>query len=246
MAKREISRREFIESLGLGAWALFCAKNVGASITRGERYSSKDEMNKYIKGLDSIDELIEEVQRDSSQQLIQTRTNLNYIIEQPKRLFLGNYCEADIQKAIEAVFAEARSEDEDYMKKVATTIYVRAIERDMKVTDVVTQRKQYSYLNRGDRNQVKAGNALKIASKNPIEMRAYKQCEAVVRDIFENGILEDEVINHYFVTARNTPKRYFPHWAFETNGKTRKERTPVKVIEHGNQKTRFYYIPQRG
>jgi len=160
------------------------------------------------------------------------------------RIYLRGYTEADKEIAIEALFAEARNCDRDYMEKVARTFVTRAVERGKSVSEVITADGQYSYLNRGDINKVKRGNAHLVAGKSKLERKAYETCEKVIDDVFQNGVAENELVDHYFVRDKQVPLSpgYCPEWAFEkVNGKM-VARGPKYVIEHSGKTTRFYYL----
>ena len=188
----------------------------------------------------TIPQLLHETQ-EHVQKIQEYKENLAKKEEQIKRenrIYIPT-TEQEIKRATEALFAEARCRyrDEEYLKLVVKSFVTRAYENNQSIEEVITARKQYSYLNSRDRNKVKSGNAKKIASKNPIEMRAYETCERIVREILENGIPKEEFtpITHYFVSRANSNR--FPSWATEDK--------LVRKIHHNDRRnniTRFYNL----
>jgi len=157
-----------------------------------------------------------------------------------QRFYLSNYSQADFDKAVECVFAEARGiSDENYLKDVAATFYTRALESNRSITEVIEQNEQYSYLNKSDKNKVKAGNAREVAKKSASEIQAYKRVEKIVKNIFENGLTQDELLTHYFV--EDIDSKDFPTWA---EGVEVDKTYTHKSSEGGLGITRFLYMPK--
>ena len=170
--------------------------------------------------------------------------------EEVEKFYPKDYTSLDKEKAVEAVYAEARgvSDNEDYLRNVVSTFVTRSLESGKSVSEVIGDEAQYSYLNSGDGNEVRSGEALSHSKKNRIEEEAYARCVRVVDDVFENGLTEDELLTHYFVRGSDVEltSEYCPDWAFtEFNGKE-VPKVPEYVIEHGEDVTRFYYSPDTG
>ncbi|MAG07649.1 hypothetical protein CMI46_02435 [Candidatus Pacearchaeota archaeon] len=227
-ASRNISRRDFIvgtSALALGALGIN-AEGIDSGVRDVEKFS--------VPKLDFVeDEVIDET----------------FEVEK-ERFYPKDYTNGDKEKAVEALYAEARGVDNDaYLRHVTSTFVTRALESGKSVSEVIGDDKQYSYLDKGNRNEVKAGNALRHSKKNKIRGNTYDRCVEVVEDVFENGLDEDELLTHYFVRPVKTPltSRHCPNWAFEEdfNGKEVPKK-PEYVIEHDEDVTRFYYTPDTG
>ena len=151
------------------------------------------------------------------------------------RVFL-DYTEKDRQKAVEAVFGEARelSENAEYLEAIASTFVARAANSGKPISEIIEERNQYSYLNKGDKNAVKKGNAIKVARSNILEFQAYKKCVDAVDYVLKYGVDKDNLYTHYFVLEEPGINADFPDWARGEGI------APKKIIRHGNKTTRFY------
>ena len=192
--------------------------------------SPNSEFERQLFELDKRDE-----QRKFERQLFELDKRDEQRIKDSQRIYVTGYTSHDKQKAIEALYAEARgcSKDEGYLRNIASTFVTRALEKGKSISEVIGERKQYSYLNKNDKNRVKSGTAESHSQGNILEQKAYERCQQVIEDILENGIDSNERVNHYFVRGKEDSKK-LPNWA--------RKKQPKQVIAHGNKITRFYYI----
>lgn len=229
MKQRELStRRKFLTDLAILAMPIIGGSTMASNISQTSQRSMDLE---YVESVSfpnesNLDYLVD---NETSEEVVEQSEQM---IESLDRFYLRNYSEQDYEKAVEAVFAEARGLDEDYMRKVTSSIVTRSLESATPVSDIINENEQYSYLNGGDGNEVKAGNAKNIASKNLLEREAYEQAKRVVKDVFDNGLGKDELITHYFV--RENKSNNFPSWYDEN--------CLVDVVEHDGNTTRFLYL----
>ena len=192
--------------------------------------SPNSEFERQLFELDKRDE-----QRKFERQLFELDKRDEQRIKDSQRIYVTGYTSHDKQKAIEALYAEARgcSKDEGYLRLVASTFVTRALERRKSISEVIGEENQYLYLGLEDPNQVKSGTAESHSQGNIIEQRAYERCAQVIEDVLENGIDTSEKVNHYFVRGKEDSKK-LPNWA--------RKNQPKHEITHRDNITRFYYI----
>jgi len=222
--EKQIERREFLASIAGLTVAIATGRNIANGLEKKSTTSTMPKPNQREYNL---------------REFLEKRIEQTYSIqpkqpEQTEKIYKVNYTSEDRERAIEALYAEARnvSDNPEYLRNVTSTFVTRALEKNKSISEVIGKNKAYSYLNKGDKNAVKSGNAKQIANSNSLEAQAYQVCEQIVDNILENGLKQDELYTHYFV--RNKSSINFPEWAIGV--------TPDKVIEHKDKITRFYYL----
>lgn len=249
--KRETqSRREFLEDALIVVAGLASAGNIIGScfkVSKAEAKIKPYNLKAKVKfPLRESEQKTEGVLNQLDNELNKLKEeHQNFQISSPERLY-PQYTEKDRKKAVEALYAEARgvAENREYLECVSKTFVTRALESKKPISKIIDESNQYSYLDKGDKNKVKSGNARQVAQLNPIEAEAYKLCEQAIDRVFSNGINTNELLTHYFVRKKSTPLtlNYCPEWAFEFIDGKAIPRVPEKTFEHDGKITRFYYL----
>ena len=223
-----------VTALGAGTNISYSINSPQIELQRGIEYNLKTQEQIQEKYSPNIPEDLGP-NSEFERQLFELDKRDEQRIKDSQRIYVTGYTSHDKQKAIEALYAEARgcSKDEGYLRNIASTFVTRALEKGKSISEVIGERKQYSYLNKNDKNRVKSGTAESHSQGNILEQKAYERCQQVIEDILENGIDSNERVNHYFVRGKEDSKK-LPNWA--------RKKQPKQVIAHGNKITRFYYI----
>jgi len=229
--KKTLDRRDFlVDSVKLVA-GLVAGRNVYVSTQKQLVLPKKTKPYRRLEDLTKL--------TPAQQTPTQSTRQQNQPVED--RIYLTDYTQEDAEKMVEALFAEARGVDNrKYREDVASTFVTRALESGKSVSEVIGERGQYSYLNKGDKNAVKAGKSIEVAKQEVGGIKAYNDCVRVVTDVLKKGIRRQDTLTHYFVGDIDTPltPEFCPEWAFDENEKPLE---PDKTYKHGNNITRFYY-----
>jgi len=223
-----------VTALGAGTNISYSINSPQIELQRGIEYNLKTQEQIQEKYSPNIPEDLGP-NSEFERQLFELDKRDEQRIKDSQRIYVTGYTSHDKQKAIEALYAEARgcSKDEGYLRLVASTFVTRALERRKSISEVIGEENQYLYLGLEDPNQVKSGTAESHSQGNIIEQRAYERCAQVIEDVLENGIDTSEKVNHYFVRGKEDSKK-LPNWA--------RKNQPKHEITHRDNITRFYYI----
>jgi len=160
----------------------------------------------------------------------------------------GNFKKGEIDKDV----------FEDYTESVLSTIVIRSNENEKTVEDIVRKKVTkkgktkyaYSYQNETDPNRKIVRRSFEHArNSGGWDYEAYLNIRGITNDVIKDGT--DKLLTHYFVRDKDAKSKTFPYWVFERDkkGKLKRDKDgnkipiePDKIIEHGDQITRFYYL----
>lgn len=112
----------------------------------------------------------------------------------------SSFTAEDILYLAKTVYGEMRGENDATRTAVAWTIRNRSEEKNRTIKSIVKQKNQYSAWNKNDPNFKATSDPENFSSQNPIEIKAWKECQEVAEKVLQAEKSSDPTkgATHYF------------------------------------------------